>query len=737
MIAEQIQQSYANAKYYQFYTVATILEHVIDCFHTIVSDESNPYHPPLSWLSRKQPQPPEDELFLDLFDECSKKLANDENDKELSAGIRARLERCTKELKKSIVTRTKDGCSPLFMACRYGLVEKASYLLENCGADIEQKGHYEALEDNHVHLVPPIWVAAVSGHLDVVKLLVASGANVNALSDTGSTPLRSVCFMCTEDDGLQRNVFEQGNVFMDFVDDDDDTYTKPVDIYFEIVKHLVENGADVLLHNYNGGTCLINSIHNIELACYLIDNGASLDACDNQCKTALHYAVQQNRLEVFKLLLERGANPRLLANDCDDALQLACLGGHTEIFNYLTQNVDYSTARLIDAHKLLGSSILELHYDLGRVRDLWSKALQLQRSSQITSASRANHQEIRGNETMETCDMQRRLMAYGDINEFTSELELQSLSVDDYRIQSLLISERVLGTNHRETIQRLLYRGTSYINSLRPERCVDFWIYALGLRLKHESIFHFESILAAQAITKLFLDLLNQHKVQFRDVKDVLGLLIGELARGKEHLKQRPVSHLHEEIHDMLVGIVVYLLFVLNYTKPSSSDPEVHNLARATIRQEPHLSDGSSLLHLCVSQAFIEGVGNQCKLAPVSEDGSSIVQLVDLLIENGMDVDSTNCDGLSALQTLCLSGVRVSDKRPLVKRLIKHGAHIDRRPARPDQEEAIRASLGDSCIHLMEHVKLSCLAARKVSEMRFDVTKLNLAECLKNSVSIH
>ena len=43
--------------------------------------------------------------------------------------------------------------------------------------------------------VTAIWCAAVCNYLDIVKLLVSFGANVNAVSDTESTPVRSACFM--------------------------------------------------------------------------------------------------------------------------------------------------------------------------------------------------------------------------------------------------------------------------------------------------------------------------------------------------------------------------------------------------------------------------------------------------------------------------------------------------------------------------------------------------------------
>ena len=51
----------------------------------------------------------------------------------------------------------------------------------------------------------------VSGHLDIVKLLVKSGANVNSTTKTNSTPLRAACF----------------------------------DGHYEIVKYLVEHNAGI------------------------------------------------------------------------------------------------------------------------------------------------------------------------------------------------------------------------------------------------------------------------------------------------------------------------------------------------------------------------------------------------------------------------------------------------------------------------------------------------------------
>lgn len=135
------------------------------------------------------------------------------------------------------------------------------YLITVCNADIEQRGLYEVPDDSSVHCVTPLWCAAVSGKLPIIQLLVRHGADVNAVSDSGSTPVRSACFMT----------------------------------HLEIVRYLTECGADINKPNYNGGTCLINSVQSAQLCAFLLEHGADVNATDIQNKTALHYAIQEHR----------------------------------------------------------------------------------------------------------------------------------------------------------------------------------------------------------------------------------------------------------------------------------------------------------------------------------------------------------------------------------------------------------------------------------------------------------
>lgn len=135
----------------------------------------------------------QDALSLELIAECKTRTTLIKKD------LRDRLESLSRDLRRKIVSYTKDGCAPLFIACKRGNIEMVEYLCTVCDSDLEQKGLYEVSEDRSIHTVTPLWCSSVAGNLPVVKCLVRLGANINALSDTGSTPVRSSCFMTNID----------------------------------------------------------------------------------------------------------------------------------------------------------------------------------------------------------------------------------------------------------------------------------------------------------------------------------------------------------------------------------------------------------------------------------------------------------------------------------------------------------------------------------------------------------
>ena len=504
-------------------------------------------HPYGMWLtSKSDPQSGKDLLFNELYNECRLAAPG----ARLSYSIRNRLEKLSREERKELVSRAKEGCTPLFVSCKKGNVEIVDYLIEECGADVEQKGVYEVPDDRSIHYVTPLWCSSVAGKLPVVKCLVKRGANVNSVSDTGSTPVRSACFMTHSD----------------------------------IVQFLVQSGADILKANYNGGTCLINSVQSVPLCEFLLKHGALVNAQDIQLKTALHYAIQEHRFETTKLLLFHGADPFIRSRYGDDALQTACLKVATQIFDYLIDNYPYPKERIAEAYELIGSTFLDEHYDVQTALQFWRRALDLRLQDSENPIPKHNLVAAKA--------------AYNFCFEFQTREELENLvlDLDGMRIQSLLICERILGATHKDMIFRLMYRGAAYADSLQYQRCIDLWRYALELRIRKDSLLHSESCFAAQALVRLFLDLLekrtagerHQHRMQqpvlhishisrgssdcpkFQDVIATAHLLVSQFPSAMRSLSVRPVYKRHQENFDKILRVSFPPHVPVSLTDPSN-----------------------------------------------------------------------------------------------------------------------------------------------------------------------
>lgn len=173
------------------------------------------------------------------------------------------------------------------------------------------KFNFEALSDvnfdNIVYGASALWCAVFSGNLDIVKLLVQRGAQVNHETRSKSTPLRAACF--------------QGRL--------------------DIVKYLVHHGAIVNMTNNFNNTCLMISAHrgHKEIVEFLLVEGADPN-CQALCgATALHYAADNGSLELCQLLIEFGAE--LLKNEHGlTPVTLAAERVHEELVDLFINHLD-------------------------------------------------------------------------------------------------------------------------------------------------------------------------------------------------------------------------------------------------------------------------------------------------------------------------------------------------------------------------------------------------------------
>jgi hypothetical protein len=158
------------------------------------------------------------------------------------------------------------------------------------------------------------------------------------------------------------------------------------------------------------------------------------------------------------------------------------LKGATQIFDYLITRVKYDPERLADAHELIGSTFLNGHSDTTAALRHWHIATKLR-----YTFGPSYSEPIPKRPVMPL----RAAFRYAVEFQTMEDLSNVALDLDAMRIQSLLISERVLGPHHRDTAFRLMYRGAAYANALQYQRCIELWQRALEIRVEKDTVILF------------------------------------------------------------------------------------------------------------------------------------------------------------------------------------------------------------------------------------------------------
>ncbi len=139
----------------------------------------------------------------------------------------------------------------------------------------------------------PLTYASRYGTLEVVKLIVDMGADVNVLDGENSSALNGAA---------QEN-------------------------HVNIVKYLLSKGADPNAHGEGGyvPTILAADDGNIEMLRILVQAGADINIPSPEGGSPLYFAVYKNHPECVKFLLESGADPNIVTNIGSTALSTAIL----------------------------------------------------------------------------------------------------------------------------------------------------------------------------------------------------------------------------------------------------------------------------------------------------------------------------------------------------------------------------------------------------------------------------
>lgn len=177
-----------------------------------------------------------------------------------------------------------------------------------------QKSGANTGDDRHT---TPLMYAAALGSLDAVKLLVETGARVNAANDFGATPL----MWCAGDLAKVRYLLSKGAsvAARSKVGRTPLAIAAAYDGSVEIARLLIEKGADVKAVDESGASVLeiAASVDNLEVARLLIAKGADVNTTDKEGYTPLGNAVSaaDGNAELTRLLLDHGAKVNVSSGD--------------------------------------------------------------------------------------------------------------------------------------------------------------------------------------------------------------------------------------------------------------------------------------------------------------------------------------------------------------------------------------------------------------------------------------
>ncbi len=233
---------------------------------------------------------------------------------------------------------------PLLCACQSGHKDVAKLLIQS-GAQVNVKN----FSGN-----TPLQYAALHGYHELTAILLKQGAKVDEIDDTGRTALH-----LSSSEGhlntvkiLVRHLLPNTKAnqmsstanrvahqkLLTFVNVRDyDHRTALLDAcekgHFDVAKFLVEYAADVSIPDFSGR----NPLH---VACgegyfaivqLLLSNGANVRTADYNYRYPIHWAAKHGNVDIVNTLIDAGANVNVLDAVSDTPLHLASDGGHLQV----------------------------------------------------------------------------------------------------------------------------------------------------------------------------------------------------------------------------------------------------------------------------------------------------------------------------------------------------------------------------------------------------------------------
>lgn len=227
-----------------------------------------------------------------------------------------------------LVDTLVEGCSALFIACKYEQVRAARLLLEK-GATPNKRNEVTNRLSWHMnagceHNMTPMEIAVAKGNIELVELLIRYHVAIDEISVEGNSFLFTALHFRQEEMALF--LIRQG---ID-IRKKDGNGNPPLLVavrcnFFTVVQELLTRGVDINEATRNGTTALHAAAEkDTKLLSFLLENGAA-EVINSRCRdiwTPLTIAIAGAHVDNVMILVANGANA-LLEHDTMSALDFA------------------------------------------------------------------------------------------------------------------------------------------------------------------------------------------------------------------------------------------------------------------------------------------------------------------------------------------------------------------------------------------------------------------------------
>ena len=439
--------------------------------------------------------------------------------------------RCLIENGADIDKGRNDNQTPLMIAAQKGHVSVATFLIEH-GANVDLQD-----ENGNTALHHTLYGSDVS--CEILSCLTGSGADVNGVNKVKHTPL----MIAAKRGHLNALTLLIKHGAHDVDLQDSDGYTAlhyavySSDISCEILSCLIGIGADVNARTNNGVTPLMIAAEegHINGVTSLVKCGANVDLQDKYGNTALHYAAglsvderfSDDLPEIVETLLNLGAS-HMCNHQGLKPLHQASISGNIAVVEYLIQRPEITREQRVDALELLGASLATQFSHISLLDFLvWEGLMYIKLGM-----------EERFVDPSQPILKQPKEPAYGNRKESQTPEELAQIEGDTEAIlmESLLIKERILGTNHSELLRSIRFVCSS-CNLTDPSLLIALYSRAVDIAQKS----NLSALDDFQEISHLLYKICSRsNHLKEKDLLELLRQIVIEYE--KQHTKRRRLN---------------------------------------------------------------------------------------------------------------------------------------------------------------------------------------------------